>query len=89
MRRNLIFISEVGAETWVKGQIWAANFVPRVDWEAKDPVDVENFALPAQVGAIGHHTSGNRNCYTLEECIAVVQGVQDFHMGPERTDAKI
>ena len=45
-------------ETLMTGQIWTDNFVPRVEWEARDPVNVINFNYPAEVGVIGHHTAG-------------------------------
>ena len=39
-------------------------------WEARDPVGVDNFPLPAEVGVIGHHTHWDE-CFTLQECIKV------------------
>ena len=58
LRKELIFEKEADSETWVKGEIWAPNFVPRVNWNARTALDVENFNLPAEVGVIGHHTAG-------------------------------
>jgi len=58
LRTNLIFEQQNDTELWVKGQIWAENVVPRVEWEARDPVNVINFKYPAEVGVIGHHTAG-------------------------------
>ena len=54
----------------LQGQIWAPNFVPRVMWGSRDPVAVDNFPLPAEVGVIGHHTHWDE-CFTLQDCIKV------------------
>lgn len=79
LRRHLIFQLEQNTETWVKGQIWAANFVPRVEWGARDPIDLDNFPLPAEVGAIGHHTA-MEPCFDLKQCVHEMQVIQNFHM---------
>ena len=79
LRRDLFFTYAADTETWVKGQIWAANFVPRNAWAARDAKDLDNFPLPAEVGVIGHHTAGTE-CFNLQDCIAVMKGIQDFHM---------
>jgi len=74
---------QTGAELWKKGEIWAENFVPRIDWGARDPVGIENFPKPASTGVMGHHTHWD-SCFSLEECSAEVREIQDFHMGPGR-----
>ena len=39
-------------------------------WGSRDPVAVDNFPLPAEVGVIGHHTHWDE-CFTLQDCIKV------------------
>ena len=82
LKSSLNYIFEIGSSTWVKGQIWAPNFVPRIEWDARPPINVDNFKLPAEVGVIGHHTdtNSNRECFTYLECSQKVREIQDFHM---------
>ena len=76
---ELLFVSEPESQTFVKGQIWAENFVPRAHWEARLPLGIDNFHHPAGTGVIGHHTHWDR-CYDMIDCIKEVKKVQDYHM---------
>lgn len=60
---------ETGAELWKKGEIWAENFVPRVDWGARDPVGIDNFPKPASTGVMGHHTHWD-SCFRISFLIS-------------------
>lgn len=73
------FSSASGHYTYEKGEKWSARFVPRIEWEARSPVGVSNFILPASHGLIGHHTAGS-HCTDKESCIRVMKGIQNYHM---------
>ena len=79
---SITFKTDPQSQIWKKGTIWAENFVPRVDWGAREPRGLENFPIPATVGVMGHHTAWDR-CWTKEECSKEVRKIQAFHMGPE------
>ena len=53
--------------------------MPRVMWDARDALDLDNFELPAEVGVIGHHTAMT-DCFTFDECVREMQVIQDFHI---------
>ena len=53
-------------------------FVSREEWGAREPAATEAIKTPFSMQMV-HHTAG-QSCYTREECIAEVQGIQDFHM---------
>ena len=57
---SLVFQTDPSSQLWKKGIIWADNFVPRVDWGAREPKGIENFPIPAEVGVMGHHTAWDR-----------------------------
>ncbi|CBY14000.1 unnamed protein product [Oikopleura dioica] len=79
LRSELFFISEPEAQTYVKGQIWAENFVPRAHWEARLPLGIDNYFHYDGIGVIGHHTHWDR-CFDIVDCIKEVKKVQDYHM---------
>ena len=79
LRSELLYVSEPEAQTYVKGQIWAENFVPRAQWEARLPLGIENYFHHEGTGVIGHHTHWDR-CYDIVDCIKEVKKVQDYHM---------
>ena len=79
LKRYISFSSKSGATSWTKGVKWAPNFVPRVEWEARDPTGISNFNHPASTGVIGHHTAGHR-CFSKSECMSRVRGIQNYHM---------
>jgi len=83
LHTTIEFGSNDEIEMWKKGIIWAENFIPRVYWNASDPVGIENFPIPASSGVMGHHTNWDR-CFNFESCSAEVKKIQDFHMGPQR-----
>ena len=79
LKRYIKFSSKSGATSWTKGVKWAPNFVPRVEWEARDPTGITDFNHPASTGVIGHHTAGHR-CFSKSECMSRVRGIQNYHM---------
>ena len=79
LRSELFFISEPEAQTYVKGQIWAENFVPRAHWQARLPLGIDNYFHHDGIGVIGHHTHWDR-CFDIVDCIKEVKKVQDYHM---------
>ncbi|KAK2151800.1 hypothetical protein LSH36_350g02015 [Paralvinella palmiformis] len=55
----------------------AVNIVSRAEWGAREPVSTTPLA---QVNMqFVHHTVGSR-CYTQEDCMAEVRGIQNYHM---------
>ena len=58
---------------------FSARFVPRVEWEARNPNGITNFQIPARHGLIGHHTAGS-HCTTQSSCISNMKGTQNYHM---------
>ena len=79
VRKDYVFASAGGYESWTKEVVWAANFVPRAQWGAREPTAVSTFSLPAEHGIIGHHTAGHE-CFSFDECINNIQGTQNYHM---------
>ena len=61
-----VFQTDPSSQLWKKGIIWADNFVPRVDWGAREPKGIENFPIPAEVGVMGHHTAWDRQLGLLK-----------------------
>lgn len=52
--------------------------VTRAEWNARPPLEVSLIGHPVNMTFV-HHSAGSF-CFDKEECIAVVQGIQDFHM---------
>ena len=79
LKRTIKFSASAPSKCWTKEEKWAANFVPRTEWNAREPKGISNFNHPATTGVIGHHTAGGR-CYDKNACISQVKGMQNYHM---------
>ena len=73
-----------GVTSWMKGNYWANNFVPRVSWGASSPkAGVTGFMDPFKmIGTMGHHTDGNQ-CFAPSDCKKKMRDFQqdDFDQG--------
>ena len=45
LNAKLSFVKSSGAKAWTKEVVWAANFVPRVVWGARDPTGITDFQV--------------------------------------------
>ena len=45
LNAKLSFVKSSGSKAWTKEVVWAANFVPRVVWGARDPTGITDFQV--------------------------------------------
>ncbi|XP_072043723.1 peptidoglycan-recognition protein SC2-like [Amphiura filiformis] len=60
------------------GDCSGIRIVTRAEWGARPPTSVSYLTLPVPYAFV-HHTAGS-SCSSVSECIAVVRGVQNYHM---------
>ncbi len=59
------------------------EIIPRVDWGAREPKEIEKLLHPVPKIILHHSLMGGNNCVSIQDEMKLVKKIQDFHMDNE------
>lgn len=59
------------------------TLIPRSEWGARDPREIQDLVLPVPKVIIHHSLMGGNECHSVSDEFTLVKKIQDFHMDNE------